>query len=252
MPSPFPGMDPRLESPMFWREFQFGLLYAIHAELNCVLPDGYAACVDLRISAWPSDSEGQSADEPKLVPKVGPVATGLSAPFTTTLSVTMSSSEPFVRIQHLQSVRDVCIIEAIGPERKKKGHVRDRYLWKRNELLGSHNLIEIDLLRKGERFPVGVSSLVSSDYSIMVSDKALFSELKLWAISIRNTIPSIPVPLDYFEEPVVLNVKKCIDRAFDDGAFVRKRIDRQPIHPPLAEPDAAWGRELLTKKEIPS
>ena len=238
MPSPFPGMDPRLECPPFWREFQFGLLYAIRAELNSVLPDGYAARLDQRNTAWSSDSENLKVDEPTLVTEKGSAVVRLAAPFTTRLSVIMSNSEPFVRIQHLYSGRDITIVEVLGPERKKAGHVRKHYLWKRNELFVSHNLIEIDLLREGERLPLGDSSLARHDYSIMVSDKAMFPKLKLWTLSVRDTIPPIPVPLDYFEDAVTLNVQKCIDRSFDEGAFVRKRIDRQPL--PLAEPDAAW------------
>lgn len=53
MPSPFPGMDPYLETPSIWSDFHLTMLVTIRAELNRVLPDRYAALVPLT----PSDPD---------------------------------------------------------------------------------------------------------------------------------------------------------------------------------------------------
>ena len=39
MPSPFPGMDPYLESPSFWGELHSSLITALYLDLNARLPD---------------------------------------------------------------------------------------------------------------------------------------------------------------------------------------------------------------------
>jgi hypothetical protein len=41
MPSPFPGMDPYLESPDIWPDFQQAIAVGISGELNRTLPPPY-------------------------------------------------------------------------------------------------------------------------------------------------------------------------------------------------------------------
>ena len=40
MPSPFPGMDPYIETSGLWGDFHGSLLAAVRADLNSHLPDG--------------------------------------------------------------------------------------------------------------------------------------------------------------------------------------------------------------------
>jgi hypothetical protein len=246
-------MDPRLECPDLFRDFRFGFLYAIHAELNSALPNDFAASLDRRIVVWPSNLENELVDDAKIVAAANSAVNELNPPFVRTFSQDRVSGEFFLRIHHLQSGRDVAVIEMLSAERKQPGRERERYLWKRNDILGAQaNLIEIDLLRAGERTPIGDVEKRSSDYRILVSDKSAFPAAKLWLMSIREALPIVPVPLDDFEEPISLNLQKCMDRAFDEGAFVKKRIDRRRIDPPLAEPDATWARELLAARTNPT
>src|SRR3954467_10805886 len=49
MPSPFPGMDPYLEDPAFWRDFHGEFIYACRDEIFNGLPDGYEAAVDEQV-----------------------------------------------------------------------------------------------------------------------------------------------------------------------------------------------------------
>src|SRR3954464_1218835 len=46
MPSPFPGMDPYLEDPAFWRDFHSRFINACSELLSDRLPDGYEARID--------------------------------------------------------------------------------------------------------------------------------------------------------------------------------------------------------------
>jgi Protein of unknown function (DUF4058) len=43
MPSPFPGMDPYLESPWFFPDLHDGLIFAIKERLQPSLPEMYYA-----------------------------------------------------------------------------------------------------------------------------------------------------------------------------------------------------------------
>src|SRR4051794_1716822 len=50
MPSPFPGMDPYLESQGFWQDFHTSLITYCREALNAALPEHYAALIEERIS----------------------------------------------------------------------------------------------------------------------------------------------------------------------------------------------------------
>src|SRR3954447_19023726 len=66
MPSPFPGMDPYLESPEIWPDVHHELISEIQAALNPRLRPRYVARVELRVYISDDDDPGREA----LVPDV--------------------------------------------------------------------------------------------------------------------------------------------------------------------------------------
>src|SRR5205823_14314623 len=76
--------------------------------------------------------------------------------FTTDVALTCiptrRSSDLFIRIHDAHDRRVVTVIEVLSPSNKRGGPDRTAYLAKRNEYLGGKlNLVEIDLLRGGQR-----------------------------------------------------------------------------------------------------
>src|SRR3989442_8135136 len=53
MPSPFPGMDPYLESASMWKGFHAHLISALDTELNRILPRNYVANIEERVYVEP-------------------------------------------------------------------------------------------------------------------------------------------------------------------------------------------------------
>lgn len=53
MKSPFPGMDPYIESPYLWRGFHHLFISETTRELNRILPPEYVAAVDERVYVIP-------------------------------------------------------------------------------------------------------------------------------------------------------------------------------------------------------
>ena len=49
MPSPFPGMDPYLESPDYWRDVHSSFLVEVRVALNATLPPGFVARTEERL-----------------------------------------------------------------------------------------------------------------------------------------------------------------------------------------------------------
>src|ERR1700730_18292250 len=61
MPSPFPGMDPYLESPVIWPDVHHELISDIRAALNPHLRPRYVARVELRVYISDDDDPGRQA-----------------------------------------------------------------------------------------------------------------------------------------------------------------------------------------------
>ena len=57
MPSPFPGMDPYIESSRLWPDFHHNFITAIQAALNACLPQRYAAASEVHIWIEEPDAE---------------------------------------------------------------------------------------------------------------------------------------------------------------------------------------------------
>ena len=145
MPSPFPGMDPYLESPEIWPDFHAQFIAAIKADLNSRLPSKYAARADRYV--WIHEPD---ADEPRLLGKPdvyvadranggnGPGrASTVVAPATVVLPAVRREGQRYVKIIDLRSHRVISVIEVLSPANKQAGEDRENYLVKRNEYLGS-------------------------------------------------------------------------------------------------------------------
>src|SRR5262249_53343532 len=59
MPSPFPGMDPYLETPDLWPDVHHGLISQIQADLNATIRPAYVARVELRVYLSEEDDPGR-------------------------------------------------------------------------------------------------------------------------------------------------------------------------------------------------
>ena len=145
MPSPFPGMDPYLESPDWFPCLHDGLIFGILESLQSRLPEPYYAqstqrvWLELshrsvepdvnvihparRISPWPTGNGGVAvADEIELAePVVITVQTTENDPF----------DEPFIEIRRRQGseVRLVATIEVLSPANKTLGSPGARNIW---------------------------------------------------------------------------------------------------------------------------
>src|SRR5580704_10142616 len=80
MPSPFPGMDPYLETPDLWPDVHHGLISQIQNALNPGLRPRYVARVELRVYVSDDDDPGREALVPDLRVETSPKRTGAKKP----------------------------------------------------------------------------------------------------------------------------------------------------------------------------
>src|SRR5215469_4891279 len=167
MPSPFPGMDPYLEAPAIWPDFHDSLAAEMRMLLNKSLPAPYYARLEKRPEIGIVQDGGTTR---KIVPDVSVVrrpgataAGGGVAVQDQPRTMVSKSLELTVHVEPLRhtflEIRDpsrghhlITLIEIVSPSNKRPGADRRAYLKKQGEVLDSDaNLIEIDLLRSGDR-----------------------------------------------------------------------------------------------------
>ena len=219
MPSPFPGMDPYLESPSLWADFHLTMIVAIRAELNRLLPEKYVASADRYV--W----------------------LHLAAPVTMMLPGVREKGSPYLKIVDREHRRLVTVVEMLSPANKQPGKDREAYLLKRGEYLANGvNLVELDLLRRGERAPFGDHPPPRADYYVLVCRASEMPQAGVWPLSVRDLLPTVPVPLHPPDADVELALKPCLDRVYDEAAYRRELNYSQPPQVALTEPDATWAR----------
>src|SRR5215510_1075963 len=115
MPSPFPGMDPYIESSGMCGDFHSSMLAAMRAELNRLLPPGYAASTDPFV--WTHEARPGSRARPiepdvyvhkaeKKKGKKGTTAT-IEAPATIVLPRLERRKRKFLKVEDVRTKRVV-------------------------------------------------------------------------------------------------------------------------------------------------
>ncbi|HLJ12142.1 MAG TPA: DUF4058 family protein [Planctomycetaceae bacterium] len=276
MRSPFPGMDPYLEVTAIWPDFHDAFAGEIRNLLNQKLPAPFYARLEMRPEIG---IVGEEAGGISIVPDVSVVeswrpgdqrtaAATLQEPRTEiskSIDVTVFR-EPLRH--HFVEVRDaghklVTLIEILSPSNKRRGVDRENYENKQREVLDSDvNLIEIDLLRTGERMlgDVNVAELVSRlqpapDYLVLVSRASLRHGAGLgyhvFPVAIRDALPCIPVPLRTGTDDVPLDLQYVFDRAYEGGPYRRGAVNYSlPPESALRDADVAWADELLRRAHV--
>jgi uncharacterized protein DUF4058 len=254
MPSPFPGMDPYIEAAGRWGDFHGSMAAAMRAELNARLPRRYAAEIELYV--WIEEPPGHRrrqiepdlylAEQPDAI-EAAPGAV-VAAPAIVTLPRVRAKKRKRVQIVDRDANRVVTAIELLSPS-NKGGEDRDAYLAKRGEYLASQiSLVEIDLLRRGRRLPLGSPAPAVGDYYVLVCRAWEYPRAGFWTFGLRDDLPEVPVPLAAETGDVLLPLRPCVDRAYDEGRYFERLPYDRPLSPRPRSPDAVWIRDRLAAR----
>jgi hypothetical protein len=255
MLSPFPGMDPYLEDPGIWPDFHTTFYVEMKRGLNRILPSGYMAKIDRYI--WIHEPSAQErirlgkpdtyvAKSPDSFARQQSHAATIEAPATVVLPAVREEGNRYLKILDAKNHRVVTVIEILSPANKSAGTDREAYVMKRNEYFATGvNVVEIDLLRSGQRMPWGEKPPPRGDYYILVCRASEFPQAGIWSLSVREELPTIPVPLDRGIAEPQLSLKECFNNAFEDSRHETEIDYSQPPIPALEEADADWARVLL-------
>ena len=163
MPSPFPGIDPYLESQDLWPDFHVRFTATLCDAISEQLPDPYVARIDERMNLVERPQEEVKRIRPDLAvvqqrPGRTAAETGQGTltlePVTNSLRFLEEYREVFIEILHWPNHKVVAVVELLAPG-NKAGNTRRDYLVMRNGLMNHDvHLIELDFLVGGRRLPM--------------------------------------------------------------------------------------------------
>jgi hypothetical protein len=106
------------------------------------------------------------------------------------------------------------------------------------------NLVEIDLLRGGKRMHLGRPAPPAADYYVVVCQGDQFPQTGIWPISLRDPLPSIPVPLDPDAGTVTLPLQACFQASYALGSYEKEIDYARPFARRLGWPMPSGSRSL--------
>jgi hypothetical protein len=249
-------MDPYLEEPNLWSDVHLTLIIAMRGALNAVMPPGYRAAADRYIWIHEPDAEERRrlAPDVLIVESKKPDLTARSvgvAPTPASAAVVFPAvkreGNKYLKIIEAGTKRLISVIELLSPANKKPGPDREAYLTKRVDYLTAGvNLVEIDLLRAGQRISIGHDFPANANYYALVCRATQMPNGEAWFFSVRDPLPNIPVPLLPGDPDCVLNLRECLERAFLEGRYDEDIDYSEPPIPPLSPADAQWAKQLMS------
>ncbi|MCB0096171.1 MAG: DUF4058 family protein [Caldilineaceae bacterium] len=243
MPSPFPGMDPFLEGYL-WPDVHHSLATQIRDQLSPLIRPHYVARIEVQVvrDETPEAEIGimypdvellrrQALDHASLAPtNGGPSATAALTPATITVEL-LAPEVRLASVHILDAAQNQLItsIEILSPVNKREpGLTQYREKWRQLRNAGVH-LIEIDLLRRGQR-TLADPRIPTSAYRISLT-RAEARKMDVWTLSVTDKLPIIPVPLRKPDTDVSLNLGAAFATIYDRAGYDLS-IDYSSAPPP--------------------
>ena len=262
MPSPFPGMDPYIEDPEIWSDFHGDLAGEIRATLNTRIQPRYVARLTPLVTYEEVEISQARAIRPDVgvwrprprededgVPEASSVVT--KAPVESSVPIELPLRLFSIEIRDTGSLQLVTAIEILSPVNKWPGHEAfESFRRKRRGLLRSDaHLLEIDLLRRGERPPLE-RPVPSAPYYVVVSRADRRPIVEVWPIQLQDKLPVVPVPLLHPDPDFPLDLGEQVAAVYERGAS-RLQIDysRLPPSPPFSKEESHWLDERLREQK---
>lgn len=256
MPSPFPGMNPYLESPATWEDFHGELIYACRRVLLDHLPVDFDASVGEQVRLIEVSARTHGLPVAKGIRQPARRLAGSSAGAAVLDPVAISVPEEevqeiidrWIEIRYRPDAALVTVIEVLSPSNKNPEGF-DEYRAKRRALLRQGvNLVEIDLLVGGRRTEAK-ELLPPGDYYTTISRRDKPGVRDVYAWSVRRPLPVIHVPLRPPERDVDLDLATAFAIALERGGYERRLRYRGRPPAPLRSEDADWAMEMIRIRE---
>ncbi len=260
MPSPFPGIDPYLESQHFCEDFHPSFLTYCRDALNDILPGDYVAQLSDRIRLVEPSHRSAKLVRPDIAvvsrsKKSSRMLTQESKgrstltlePVTIPLPpIVTEVSDVWIEIRCGTARTPVTIIELLSPTNKTGDGFVEYKLKRRSLIRQKIHLVELDLLLGGRRLPMSLP-LPPGEYFAFVSRAQHRLDSDVYAWTIRDGLPSIPIPLLCGTADITLDLAEIFATTYERGRYARL-IDYALSPSTMRRPeDRAWSEKLARR-----
>lgn len=252
MPTPFPGMDPYLESAELWPDLHNSLITVLRDYLAPRVRPRYYVSIEQRAYRqeprgliFTGQPDAAVVAEPAVADRVAPTAEPLPVrAITVELPVPDILRETYLDVKESGGELVTCV-EILSPANKTPGRGRSLYERKRRWVLESRtHLVEIDLLRGG--LPMAMEGDGrGAHYRILVSREEWRPRADLLAFSVRHAIPDFTLPLRHRDEDVSVPLNSLLHDLYDRAGYDLRIDYRGDPEPPLEGDDAGWADARL-------
>ncbi len=249
-------MDPWLEGHV-WPDVHNSLAYLFKKQIAPQVVPKYM----VRVSTYTVEDSRPEEEVGIMYPDVEilrqrdhPVSSWLSEPaahygLLTPSSLTIPAIEvhiPGVEIRDTENNRLITAIEILSPVNKRTPGI-EPYREKRAKLRqdGVH-LLEIDLIRRGVR-PFNHSSIPSLSHYLVMLSRGNRSQTEVWAMTVRNPLPTVPVPLKSPDQDVRLDIGAAFNDLYEESFYgLSLRYEKDPPPPSFPDEETKWLRAQLS------
>lgn len=250
--SPFPGMDPYLESPHGWADVHARLIAAIGDYLSeRILPAFFVRIEERVYITAPGDPDRQAIEpDVSILRESGVRFAAAGAGITPPVLIERTDLEPEIHDRFLTIVdtagrATVTTIELLSPFNKRPGaQGYAAFQRKRSAVMASPvHWIEIDLLRAGLR-PAEVAE--RSDYYSLLQRGDRWGAWEVWFFNLRMQMPTIAVPLRPPYDDVPLDLQAVLSDVYRRSGYGFQIDYQQSVPPPPLRPeDEPWAQERI-------
>ncbi|MCB0583970.1 MAG: DUF4058 family protein [Phaeodactylibacter sp.] len=262
MKPPFPGMDPWLEGHV-WPDVHHGLAFVFKEQLvSKVVPKYFVRVETYTVEdTSPEEEVGimypdveilKKQPEPAQMP-VSQGTEGIDVLTPVTMIIPRPVIEvniPVVEIRDRENQQLITAIEILSPV-NKRGKGLDKYREKRQLLHedGVH-LLEVDLLRRGQR-PLNYPTLPRAAHYFVMLSRGDRYKTEVWAMTIRDKLPVVPIPLKSPDPDVRLDIGAAFNEVYERSRYeLSVKYNNEPAPPAFSTEDMQWLQGILKEKKL--
>ncbi len=232
--SPFPGMDPYLES--LWPEVHASLIVYARNQLNQQLPSDLQANIEENLAVYKEDNQSSIRPDVHVSQDLNFLSSteNVSSAVVTEPLVLRRAPHPTRHVEIIDKDGQVITaIEFLSPWNKVGSRAREQYTRKQMAYLDAGvNLVEIDLVRQGSYVLAAPLEQLRpgerTPYLISVYRDAQPEQFEVYRAPLEQPLPNIPVPLRYGERDAVLQLQSLLDQCYHDGRYYRLDYSGKP------------------------
>jgi hypothetical protein len=248
-------MDPYLEDPAFWPDFHHRFIDDLCDALGAALPPGYDARLSESVNLVQMSPQVLKLIYPDIAvtgkqrPRAGSHKGGTVTVKPVTIPNEFLEEVRQSRIEVLQrpTRKLIGVVEVLSPT-NKTGEGRLEYRAKRKAVLAQKvHLVELDLLVGGKRLRL-MRPLPAGDYYALISRADDRPNCEIYAWTVRQPLPTIPIPLKPPDEDVAVDLGKVFQTTYARGRYAPMLAYGKVPVAPLQRIDRAWARTLSNRK----